>query len=589
MEREMEYPIVYLTADTVLSSLGFSTETCWRNMLDYQSGISNTDDKSYYFQPFLSAQISEKKLQEQVEKYKLSGFTRLEQLFIISIQETLSKCKVDVTSSDCGLIISSTKGNIGHLSVDNAQGDELFLSCLSEKVATYFGFSSKPIIVCNACISGVSVMIIAKRLIENGTYKHIIVSGGDELSRFIVSGFHAFKSVSSEICKPYDAERDGLSLGEAVGSLLLTSDRVSVAETKPICLLGGAISNDANHISGPSRTGEELSLAINAAINQADLESKEISFVNAHGTATVYNDEMESKALYLSELSNTPMQSLKPFFGHTLGASGVVETIFCKKQLENNFVLGIPNFEENGVPYSLNISAKHRHMELSSCIKTASGFGGTNAAITLGIEPNSGKTLSQKSIEVEVLSHCKIDNLGVHLNNEKKVAYAITDTFATFIRKAYSFLQLDYRKFYKMDDLSKLGFIAAEFLLRSSVDFEKANPEKKGIVVANRSASLNTDINYCRNINEVGDYEASPAIFVYTLPNVMLGEICIRWKIKGENTFFIQDKFDFDFLMNYTKIAMQEQEMEYSIVGWCDLLGDEFEADFWLVKRENIG
>lgn len=584
----MEYPIVYVTADAVVSSLGFSTEASWKKMIDNQSGITKTHNPMLYFQPFLSAQISDVELQKQIEKYKLSDFTRLEQLFILVIQQTLNKCDIDVTSSDCGLIISSTKGNIVLLSVENEQGDELFLTTLSEKVASHFGFTSKPIVVCNACISGVSAMIVAKRLIENGTYKHVIVTGGDELSRFIVSGFHAFKSVSSEICKPYDATRDGLSLGEACGSMLLTSDRTKVSEIKPICLLGGAISNDANHISGPSRTGEELSMAMTSALNQADLQPKDISFVNAHGTATLYNDEMESKALHLADMDKIPMQSLKSFLGHTLGASGIVEAIFCKKQIEEDIVLGIPNFEKNGVPFPLNISAKHRQMELSHCMKTASGFGGSNAALILGKEPDCKKSFSQNNIKTKILLHSKIDKQGVQLDGEKIVPYEKADTFATFIRKTYSFLKLDYRKFYKMDDLSKLGFIATECLLNSSDDFANANPEKKGIIVANRSASLNTDINYCRNINTVGDYEASPAIFVYTLPNVMLGEVCIRWKIKGENTFFIQNKPNFDFLMNYAKIAMQEQNMKYCIIGWCDLLKEEFEANFWLVKRTNI-
>lgn len=585
MEREVEYPIVYITADAIVSSLGFSTEACWSKMIDYQSGIIKTDNPTLYYHPFLSGQIADIELQKQIEKYNLSDFTRLEQVFILAIQRTLDKCNIDVTSSDCGLIISSTKGNIGLLSAENEQGDELFLNTLSENVASHFGFTSKPIVICNACISGVSAMIIAKRLIKNNVYKHIIVAGGDELSRFIVSGFHAFKSVSSKICKPYDATRDGLSLGEACGSILLTSDRTKVSETKPICLLGGAISNDANHISGPSRTGEELSMAISSAISQAGLEQKDISFINAHGTATVYNDEMESKAIHLANLDKVPMQSLKPFLGHTMGASGVVEVIFCKKQLENNIVLGIPNFEENGVPFPLNISAKHRQIELSNCVKTASGFGGSNAVLVLGEEPDENKPFLQDNFNTKILAQCKIDKQGIQLEGTKLVPYQKNDTFATFIRNAYSFLKLDYRKFYKMDDLSKLGFIATEFLLKSSDEFAITNPEKKGIIVANRSASLNTDINYRRNIDNVGDYEASPAIFVYTLPNVMLGEVCIRRKIKGENTFFIQEEFDFEFLMNYTKIAMQEQDMKYCIIGWCDLLGEEFEANLWLVKQ----
>lgn len=577
--------MIYLTADAVISSLGFTTDECWEQMLQYQSGVKSIDDVSLFPERFLAAQIPVEKLQKLVVENNLQSFSRLEQILILSIRQTILKSGLDV--SDCGFILASTKGNISRLTANNETGDELFLSHLSEKIAGYFGFTSKSIVICNACISGVSALIAAKRMIENGNFKNVIVAGGDELSRFVVTGFHAFKSVSSEVCKPYDAARDGLSLGEACGSLLLTSDKSKVSETEPIVIQGGAVSNDANHISGPSRTGEELALAINSAVEQADIQSDEISFINAHGTATVYNDEMESKAIHLSELSNIPLQSLKPYFGHTLGAAGVIETIICKKQLETNTLLAVPNFETSGVPFPLNISAEHKQTELTSCLKTASGFGGCNAAIVL--RKNFKGVLTKNTdneINVKTNNHCKIGLSGIELNGEKQLSKDSSDDFATFIRKAYGDLGMEYRKFYKMDDLSKLGFIATEYLLRSIPHFAEIQPEKKGIIVANRSASLDTDINYRRNIDSVGDKEASPAIFVYTLPNVMLGEICIYWKMKGENTFFIQREFDKSFLMQYAEIVMNEQNLNYCIVGWCDLLGSNFEAEMYLVEKE---
>lgn len=581
----MEHTAVYITADCVISSLGFSTDENWNKMLNYDSGINLINNPLLYVEPFLAAQISDSKLQNYVSKKKLYRFTRLEQLFILSIEKTIFTGKIDVTESNCGLIISSTKGNIGLLSAEKETDTKLYLTDFAERIAAYFGFTTKPIVVCNACISGVSALITGKRLIQNGTYKNIIVAGGDELTHFVTAGFHAFKSISRNICKPYDAARDGLSLGEACGSLLLTSDATMVAEPEPICLLGGAISNDSNHISGPSRTGQELSAAMFNAMTEANLQATDISFVNTHGTATIYNDEMESKALHLIGLTETPTQSLKPFLGHTLGASGIIETIFCKKQIEQNRMLGIPNYEANGVPFPLCISSKHKQMELTTCLKTASGFGGCNAAIVIGTASKANPEFIHNTFETQVVSHCKTDKTGIYVDNKTEISNESADNFATFIRKAYTFLDLDYRKFYKMDDLSKLGFITTAFLLRSADDFSQIQPESKGIVVANKSASLHTDVNFRRNMDSVGDYEVSPAIFVYTLPNVMLGEICIRWKIKGENTFFIQEKPDFYFLMHYARLAMQAQNLQTCIVGWCDLLTEDFEAEFFLVEK----
>jgi 3-oxoacyl-(acyl-carrier-protein) synthase len=593
MEGEMEHPVIYLTAEAMISSLGFSTGECWEQMLRYQSGVQPLRDSLLYSGLFYGARIDEDRLQILVSEHNLHDFSRLEQLFILSIRQTLAQSGVDAQQNDCGLVLASAKGNISRLSAGNETGDELFLSHSAGKIAAYFGFSTEPVVLCNACISGVSAMIAAKRLIQNGLFRHVVVAGGDELSNFIVSGFHAFKSISAGICKPYDTRRDGLSLGEACGSLLLTGDKKRVTEKQPTALLGGAVTNDANHISGPSRTGEELHLAIEQALRQAGISANDRLFVNAHGTGTLYNDEMESKALHLSGLSEKPLQSLKPYFGHTLGASGVIETILCKQQLENNIVFGVPGFETPGTPCPLNIEAGHRPLDLAYCLKTASGFGGCNAAIVIGKEPApasesplSSKPLPEKtSKRARIVSKCSINALGVELNGERVCANEPADGFPAFIRKAYASLNPAYRKFYKMDDLSKLGFITAAWLTLPVAGFAALPPESKGIVIANRSASLDTDIHYRRNLDAVGDREASPAVFAYTLPNVMLGEICIYWKMKGENTFFIQREFDKDFLVQYAGIVMNEQDLNYCIVGWCDLPGNDFLSEFYLMER----
>lgn len=677
MEKEVEYPVIYLTADAMVSSLGFTTDECLDAVCRYQSGVRPINDSPLYSAPFYGAAIDDNLLSALVLEQNLHHFSRLEQLLVLSIRQTLTQSGINAKEPNCGFILATTKGNISRLSVEdmvraenqigkgadketeiktfdardeiasgteieqvitldkqqfnhveiesrtgvgtgietvtgdnyktptgiepsdelflNEPDDELFLNETAEKIASYFGFTTKPIVLCNACISGVSAFIVAKRLIQNGIYTHVIVAGGDELSNFIVSGFHAFKSISSDICKPYDVKRDGLSLGEACASLLLTCEKRVVNEKKPVVLMGGAITNDANHISGPSRTGEELSMAIEQALQQSGITKDDEFFINAHGTATLYNDEMESKALFLSGLSQKPLQSLKPYFGHTLGAAGVIETILCKRQIENNILFGVPGFETLGVSYPLNISAKHRPIELGYCLKTASGFGGCNGAIVLGKE-NSDRDRNTSLCgcsepmphNIKIVSRCKFDATGIELNGERVMTNDMADDFPAFIRKAYTSLDMGYRKFYKMDDLSKLGFITTAWLTGTVNGFAAFPPESKGIIMANRSSSLDSDIHYQRNLVEVGDHEASPALFVYTLPNVMLGEICIYWKMKGENTFFVQREFDRDFMMRYAGIVMQETGLDYCIVGWCDLLGNDYQSDFYLMKRDGL-
>ena len=618
----------YITAGSIISSLGFGTEENFSHIRGYHSGIKRVENTSLFDTPFMAACIDDTRLKEAASAQKLDGYTRMEQLFILSLSDTICQSGIDPSDRDCGLIISTTKGNVEELSVsrnehsitvaiDTQLRSQSTLNCgrnrhsigesaiassglfgMAMRVAGYFGCVNEPVVISNACISGVSALIVASRLIEAGKYKHILVAGGDLLTRFVVTGFQSFKSVSPEICKPYDQARDGLSLGEACGSVLVTADPGLVKGHRPVIIAGGSITNDANHISGPSRTGDGLNYAISQAMGEAGLGADAISFVNAHGTATLYNDEMESKALHLAGLDHLPLNSLKPYWGHTLGASGIIESIACMEQLRSGEVFATLGFETCGVPFPLSVSAAHRTIGMQHCVKTASGFGGCNAAIVLAF-PSTGElaceeklshrtsaSLSEEKVNLADPRQVSIAHGKILLDGEILFAADPSLPFATFIRAAYTFLSLDDRKFYKMDDLCKLGYIAAACLFAKNGGTTGYAPGEVGIVMANASSSLDTDRKHQRLIDTMGDREASPAVFVYTLPNVVMGELCIRYKIQGENTFFINNRYPESFIREYARLVMQKRRLRACLTGWCELLGETYEARFdWLEQK----
>jgi 3-oxoacyl-[acyl-carrier-protein] synthase-1 len=146
-------------------------------------------------------------------------------------------------------------------------------------------------------------------------------------------------------------------------------------------VLEGSITNDANHISGPSRTGEELGLAMRTAMERSGLLPSEISFISAHGTATPFNDEMESRAIAFAGLGKIPVNSLKGYWGHTLGAAGVIESVASVRSLLDNTLIATAGFSEPGLPEPVNVIRETAPTPLVSCLKTASGFGGCNAAL----------------------------------------------------------------------------------------------------------------------------------------------------------------------------------------------------------------
>ena len=148
-----------------------------------------------------------------------------------------------------------------------------------------------------------------------------------------------------------------------------------------IKVLSGAVSNDANHISAPSRTGEELCEAIERTLDIAGLKTEDIDLISAHGTATSYNDEMEAKAIALAGLNTVPANSLKGYYGHTLGAAGLIESIISIQSLKQNLILPTLGFEIMGVSNPINICTQLTSKRMKTCLKTASGFGGCNAAV----------------------------------------------------------------------------------------------------------------------------------------------------------------------------------------------------------------
>ena len=474
------------------------------------------------------------------------------------------------------MILSTTKGNVSLLEGAVGESEDgvpdipegAFLAAASKKIASLFGLENDCYTVSNACISGVSALVVAKRMIEFGKYDEVAVVGADTLNPFIVSGFASFKSLSPDLCRPYDAARCGLNLGEAAGAVLLSA---FPAEGVAV-ISGGAVSNDANHISGPSRTGDGLYFAIRDAMDDAGVGAGDISFLNLHGTATAYNDEMESKAVALAGLSDRPAQSFKPYIGHTLGACGVVETILCIRELQCGDVWGTPGYETPGVPCALNVSATAVKTGMRHCVKTASGFGGCNAAVVLSL-PDEAKDMPDRPL-------AGIRTVGkVVMDNADSAAKGFGGEFGEYIRAEYRALGQANLKFFKMDDMGKLAYVAAAKLLG---DMEFA-PEEMAVILQNSSSSLDTDIRHQRNISHGGG--ASPAVFVYTLPNVASGEISISRGIKGENTFFISEKYDGGFLLGYAAEVLTCTPAKYCIAGRLEYLGGEFSAVLELVEK----
>ncbi|MDB5016889.1 MAG: fabF 2 [Mucilaginibacter sp.] len=366
---------VYIISDDILSPIGVTTAENFGQLKNGVSGVKQHHNKAIADQPFYAALFNNSSFIGD-DKY-----TVFEQLLIASINEALQKTSLNVADKKTALIISSTKGNISLLETETASTalkKRIAMPTSAKLVSDYFGFVNQPIVVSNACISGIMAIITGMRLIRSGQYENVVVAGADLISKFILSGFQSFQAISPNPCKPFDINRDGITLGEGAATVILSARQNN---TRDIKVMGGAVSNDANHISAPSRTGEELSMAIKKTLAEANVESDAVNFISAHGTATVYNDEMEAKAITLAGLQNVPINSLKGYYGHTLGAAGLIESIISIQSLKENIIIPTLGFDELGVSTPINVCKELHLGDYKNCLKTASGFGGCNAAV----------------------------------------------------------------------------------------------------------------------------------------------------------------------------------------------------------------
>lgn len=309
--------MVYCVGHSIISPLGEGSQA---NLEAVQAGCSGL---KLYTDRFPS-----------VEPFCASLFDTPQSFVPLCIRSVeMAMGNIDLASTQTIFVISTTKG------------ENLDLWTPAQAIARHFGNPNQPIVVSNACTSGVCAQITAKRLLEAGLYRYAVVMGCDIQTQFIVSGFQAFKALSPEPCLPFSPERKGLNLGEAAATLILTSEPQGGWR-----LEAGSIHNDANHISAPSRTGEGAFRCLQDVLE--GVSASNIDLLGVHGTATLYNDDMEKAAIQRAGLEAVPLSALKPFFGHTMGAAGVLETIIGMEMLKHG-----------------------------TFIKMLSGFGGVNAAV----------------------------------------------------------------------------------------------------------------------------------------------------------------------------------------------------------------
>lgn len=574
--------MAYIIADNIISPLGETSEENYLSVKAGRSGIRTYEPGTCNIPEGFYASLL---------------FEDFETLALRSAQKAIGNARLELKGKRTAFILSSTKGNIEA---------NISLADSAQRIASQLGIDAQPIVVCNACISGLSALILGNRLIDSDLYDAAIVCGCDTPRQFILSGFQSLKALSPEPCRPFDMERMGLNLGEAAATLILSKNPIQGNSWR---MGDGFIRNDAFHISTPSKTADGLYLSlqrtlesftkeISSTCKQIDMKAH-LAFINAHGTATLFNDQMESVAIGRAGLSDLPANAYKSFWGHTMGAAGILETIISMKAIDDDTILGTRGFSELGVSGKMNICAENRPTDKKGFIKMLSGFGGCNATIWAAkyperenialsqIEQQNREFTTTHAIRITpeevVLDHQKLweENQNANEKLEEQEGAGHHSLLTSLYRQMIG----NYPKFYKMDGLSRLGFVASEILLNA----EKGETDKeRAIIFFNHSSSIASDRNYKESINDKDNYFPSPSIFVYTLPNIVTGEIAIRNHFHGETSFFILPDKDERMMEEILQASCRDDQSKSFLTGWIDYEDERhFEADLKIKKMRN--
>jgi 3-oxoacyl-[acyl-carrier-protein] synthase II len=314
---------------------------------------------------------------------------RAAQLALLAVEEALADA--GRPSGNLGVTVGTTLGGIGGWLSAVREGGEAGprwgYGGPAQKIAHTVGATGPVQTTSVACASANVALGAALDLVESGRADVVIAGGVDALHDFVVSGFATLKAADPEPCRPFDKSRRGLNLGEGAAFLVVESEAHARGRGAKIraFLDGYGVSADAVHMTGPDREGRGAARAMAAALSHAQLSPSEIGFVSAHGTATVFNDLMEHKALtQVFGAQPPPVNSIKSAIGHTLGAAGALEAVLCVRTLETGLITPTPGLVELDPEIGLDVVRDQARMvNPRAVLSTSSGFGGTNAAIVL--------------------------------------------------------------------------------------------------------------------------------------------------------------------------------------------------------------
>ncbi|WP_282031691.1 beta-ketoacyl-[acyl-carrier-protein] synthase family protein [Winogradskyella eximia] len=390
---------VAITGMGIISAIGNNVEENYASLVTGNTGISKISKiETNHKDSIMVGEIgfTNQELEQQLGLSSENNYSRTAFLGVIAAKEAIKNAGIsDINNYKTGLISATSVGGMDRTeahyydyAVDKSTQKYIeghHAGDSTQKIAEQLGIEQSLVTtISTACSSAANAIILGARLIKSGQLDRVIVGGADCLSKFTINGFKTLMILSDTYNSPFDEHRKGLNLGEAAAYLVLESDKVVLSENKPVLayVKGYGNANDAYHQTASSENGDGATLAMQQALKVAELSPKDISYINAHGTATGNNDLSEGRAILRVFENDIPdFSSTKAFTGHTLAAAGAIEAVYSVLALQNNVIYPNLNFKTQMKEFNITPQLEFKEKEQHTIMSNSFGFGGNCSTI----------------------------------------------------------------------------------------------------------------------------------------------------------------------------------------------------------------
>lgn len=587
---------VVVTGIGIISSIGNNLQETFESLVNKRSGISQISIlETIHQDEFLLGEIklTNDELVKIAEVDPDKAWTRTTLLGIIAANQAVADANI-VPDATTALVSATTVGGMdsSELYYKDFLGDATHADFIdthhagssTEMIAENCGVNGIVTTISTACSSSLNAIMFGSRLIQSGKAKRVIVGGTDALSKFTLNGFKTLMILDNELCRPLDASRSGLNLGEGAAYLVLESAELAVKCGKKVYaeVSGAANANDAHHQTASSDDGEGPYLAMKNALSSADLEPSDIGYINAHGTGTENNDITESKALIrLFTDKMPPISSTKAYTGHTLGAAGVIESVITIAALNNE--IAPPNINFNNAIAETNIIPVTEIVKIEGVrhvITNSFGFGGNDSSVIFsafdGIKESTNK-LSFKDDDIYISGIGCVspqNSLSDDFINEEVVEQ--NEKFLQITTPKYRDY-IDPKKLRRMSNIIRMGMVSANVAMKDS------GIEKPDAIITGTGMGCQADTEkFLNQMIDENEGLLAPTSFIQSTHNTVGGTIALHQKNHNYNLTYVHRTFSFESALLDSMLLINSGQKQNVLLGGFD----EITEESWLIKTK---